>query len=75
MKTVTVDKYKRIRIPEAKPKQVFAYEQDGGRFTLTLVEPVQPTKAKLVRRNGKTYLVSNHSISNEDVARAMADFP
>ena len=75
MKTVTVDKYKRIRIPDVKPRQVFAYEQNGGRFTLTLVEPVQPKKAKLVRRNGKTYLVSDHSITNEDVYRAMADFP
>jgi hypothetical protein len=75
MQTVTVDKYKRIRIPDVKPRQVFAYEQNGGRFTLTLVEPVQPKKAKLVRRNGKTYLVSDHSITNEDVYRAMADFP
>ena len=75
MKMVTVDKYKRIRIPDAKPRQVFAYEQDGGRFTLTLVEPISSKKPKLVRRNGKTYLVSNRQITSDDVSRAMVDFP
>ncbi len=39
MKTLTVDDQKRIRIPDAKPRQVFAYENFGdGRLTLTLVK-------------------------------------
>jgi hypothetical protein len=39
MKTLTVDDQKRIRIPDAKPHQVFAYENSGdGRLTLTLVK-------------------------------------
>ncbi len=39
MKTLTVDDQKRIRIPDAKPRQVFAYENSGdGRLTLTLVK-------------------------------------
>src|SRR5437867_4686494 len=44
MKTLTVDSSKRIRIPDAKPKQVFAYENHGnGTITLTQVkaEPKQ----------------------------------
>ena len=35
MSTLTVDGYKRIRIPDAKPGQVFAYENEGGRIVLT----------------------------------------
>lgn len=39
MKTVLADDQKRVRIPDAKPRQVFAYENHGdGRFTLTLVD-------------------------------------
>ncbi len=44
VKTLTVDSSKRIRIPDAKPKQVFAYENHGnGTITLTQVkaEPKQ----------------------------------
>ncbi len=39
MKTLKVDERKRIRIPDAKPEQVFAYENNGdGTITLTLVK-------------------------------------
>ena len=39
MKTLTADKYKRVRIPDAKPQQVFAYANNGdGSFTLTVVK-------------------------------------
>jgi hypothetical protein len=39
MKTLTVDAHKRIRIPDAKPRQVFAYENTGnGRLVLTEVK-------------------------------------
>ena len=34
MKTLTVDAHKRVRIPDAKPRQVFAYENDGGTIRL-----------------------------------------
>ena len=52
MKTLTVDAHKRIRIPDAKPKQVFAYENEGnGRLVLTVVraetqEPFPPGSLK-----------------------------
>ena len=76
MKMLTVDSSKRVRIPDAKPKEVFAYElDDSGRVTLTPVARAQPNPAKLIRRGGRTYLVNNQPITNEDVQRAMADFP
>jgi hypothetical protein len=38
VKTLTVDDHKRIRIPDAKPRQIFAYENEGnGRLVLTVV--------------------------------------
>ena len=48
MKTLTVDDYKRIRIPDVKPRTKFAYENHGdGILTLTEVraearEPFPP---------------------------------
>jgi hypothetical protein len=39
VKTLTVDAHKRIRLPDAKPHQVFAYENTGdGRRILTEVK-------------------------------------
>jgi hypothetical protein len=52
MKTLTVDDQKRIRIPDAKPRQVFAYDNHGdGTITLTEVkaeakEPFPPGSLK-----------------------------
>ena len=38
MHTLVVDSKKRIRLPDAQPHQVFAYEPQGeGRFVLTRV--------------------------------------
>ena len=39
MKTLTVDGQKRIQIPDAKPRQVFSYVNNGdGTLTLALVK-------------------------------------
>jgi len=39
VKTLTVDDQKRVRIPDAKPRQVFAYVNNGdGTLTLTLAK-------------------------------------
>ena len=52
MKTLTVNAHKRIRIPDAKPRQIFAYENEGnGRLVLTVVraeaqEPFPPGSLK-----------------------------
>jgi hypothetical protein len=76
MTTLTVDEDKRVKLPEAKPGTVFAYEQDdSGRVTLTPMENAQPKQARLVRRNGRTYLINDVPITNEDVQRALENFP
>ena len=41
MKTLTVDDQKRVRIPDAQPRQVFSYINNGdGTLTLILVKAV-----------------------------------
>jgi hypothetical protein len=45
MKTLTVDSSKRVRIPDAKPKQVFAYENRGD-GTRILTEVKAEAKAR-----------------------------
>ena len=43
VKTLTVDDHQRIQIPDAKPRQVFIYENHGdGHVTLTLVTAAEP---------------------------------
>ena len=60
MSIITADDYKRVRIPDAKPGQAFAYElsADSGAITLTPVEKAEPRRiqAKLVRKGGSLTL-------------------
>ena len=45
MHTLIVDSKKRIRLPDARPNEVFAYERQGnGRFLLTRVVKEQPAE-------------------------------
>ena len=46
-----------------------------GRIILTDLVPKQIPLARLVRKNGRTYLESNHPLTNEDVAAVIAQFP
>ena len=38
MHTLTTDNKKRVRIPDAQPGTVYAYENEGGRIVLTPVK-------------------------------------
>jgi len=49
-------------------------QPDGSVLLVELVEKRVP-RAKLVRRNGSTYIDSDRIITNEDVAKALEDFP
>jgi hypothetical protein len=78
MKTLTVDDYQRVRLPNARPRSKFAYEvSSDGRITLTeLVEKeTRPAKVRFVKRNGRTVGVSDQPISMEAIKAALADFP
>lgn len=77
MKTLTADDQKRVRIPDAKPRQVFAYENAGGKVTLTPVEPVEPRPAKVwfEKRNGRTVALTDQPINEAAIQELLAEFP
>ena len=77
MKTLTVDDQKRIRIPDARPRQVFAYENRGGTVTLTPVEPVRskPVTVRVEKRRGFSVGVSDQPISLAAIKEALSEFP
>jgi hypothetical protein len=58
MSIVTADDYKRIRIPDAKPGQSFAYESGPEGIRLVPIKKAEPRRiqGKLVRKNGKLML-------------------
>lgn len=78
MKTLTVDDYQRVRLPDVEPRQVFAHEKDSaGRIILTPIAPVEPKRAKVrfERKNGHTVAVTDQPISVEAIQAAMTEFP
>jgi hypothetical protein len=78
MKTLTVDDYQRVRLPDVEPRSKFAYERDAqGRITLTKLEPAQDRAAKVrfVKRSGRTVGITDRSISLRAIKEALAEFP
>lgn len=78
MKTLTVDDYQRLRLPDVAPRTKFAYETDAqGRITLTKLEPAKgrPAKVRFEKRNGRTVGVTDRPISLEAIKEALAEFP
>ena len=55
MKTLTVDAQKRVRIPDAKPRQVFAYESTSD-DTVTLTPLKAQRKERFPRGSLLKYL-------------------
>jgi len=69
MKTLTVDAHKRIRIPDAKPRQVFAYENEGnGRLVLTVVRA--ETQEPFPRGSLLKYLTPERNKEIEQLAKS-----
>ena len=78
MKTLTVDDYQRIRLPDVTPRTKFAYEKgDDGRITLTKLEPAEgrPAKVRFANRNGRTVAVTDRPISLAAIKAALSEFP
>jgi len=78
MKTLTVDDYQRIRLPDVAPRTKFAYAMDArGRITLTRLELPEdrPAKVRFVKRNGRTVGVTDRPISLQAIKETLAEFP
>lgn len=79
MKTLTVDDYNRVRLPDVKPRQVFAYESGaGGRIVLTPVAPLEskPNKVRFEKRGGRTVgVIQGAKFDEAALKQVMAEFP
>lgn len=78
MKTLTVDDYQRVRLPDVEPRTKFAYEKDAqGRITLTKLEPAhrRPAKVRFIKKNGYTVATTDQPITMEAIEEALAEFP
>jgi hypothetical protein len=77
VKTLTVDDYQRVRLPDVEPRSKFAYEKDAqGRITLIKLEPaIRPAKVRFEKRNGRTVGVTDRPISIQGIQEALAEFP
>jgi hypothetical protein len=72
MKTLTVDDYQRVRLPDAKPRAKFSYEvmQDGS-IKLTELAPKAVPTVKCVRVNGDLRPEPGWRPSKEAIAAAV----
>ena len=79
MKTLTVDDRQRVRLPQAKPGQVFAYEpnSDGTIKLVPMVPKPGPKRvvARLVKRNGGMFfqIPRGYKLDPEAIGKAVAE--
>lgn len=76
--TTKADSRKRIRVPQAKPGQVYTVQQnaDGG-FTLSVVRTRAPAnpKCRIVKEDGFTVVAPKQPIDEQAIKELLADFP
>jgi hypothetical protein len=79
MKTLTVDDRQRVRLPQDKPGQVFAYEPDSdGSIKLVLVITKPGPKrvvTRLVKRGGGLFfqVPKGYKLDSEAIGKAVAE--
>jgi hypothetical protein len=75
--TIIADKQKRVRIPDAKPGQVFAYEVAGEVVTLRPVKATEqnPIKGRVEKRGNRLVGVTDRPIDMDALKQALAEFP
>jgi hypothetical protein len=76
--TTKVDSEKRVLVPQAKPGQVYAVQEnaDGG-FTLTVIKSAEPARprCRLAKENGFTVVVPEQPINEPAIRELLADYP
>lgn len=79
MKTLTVDDRQRVRLPQVKPGQVYAYEADtdGSIKLIPVIIKPGPKRvvAKLVKRGGGLFfqVPAGYRLDSEAIGRAVAE--
>jgi hypothetical protein len=78
MITLKADDRSRVKLPDARPGQVFVYEKAGhGQFILTVVrkEETPVGKVKLVKQGGFTVGVTDRTITPEKIKELLSELP
>lgn len=79
MKTLTVDDHQRVRLPNVKPRQIFAHEKSpDGRIILTPVAAAKrvPNKVRFEKRGGRTVgVIEGAEFDEAALKQALAEFP
>ena len=75
--TVTADDRKRVVLPAAKPGDRFDLEVSGDKMVLTrlVLATDKPEQVKLVKKHGYTVAVGTRPITQEQVRKALDEFP
>jgi hypothetical protein len=71
MHTVVADKWKRVRIPDAKPKQVFAYTNNGD-GSITLMEVQEDRKPRFPKGSLLKYFTGEAGKERDKLETAIA---
>lgn len=76
--TTKADSQKRVKLPKAKPGQVYSVQQnpDGG-FTLILIRTGKPTspQCRVIKEDGFTVVAPKQPIDEGAIKELLADFP
>ena|ERR1700761_6582536 len=77
MKIVHADDRKRVRIPDAKPGQAFAYKISGETVILQALKRIEPAAitGRIIRRGKRLVGVTDGPIDMDALNRALAEFP
>ncbi len=78
MITTKADNQKRVLVPQAKPGQVYAIQENAdGSFTLTVVKRADAgnLKCRLAKEGGFTVAVPGQPIDEQAIKELLADFP
>jgi hypothetical protein len=76
--TTKADDQKRIVVPQAKPGQVYAVQENlDGSFTLKAVRPVAsaPPTCRMDNEDGFPVAVPNQPIDEQAIKELLAEFP
>ena len=71
MHVITADKYKRVRLPDAKPNQLFAYANSNGSIMLTPVK-AEATKPRFPKGSLLKYFTGEAGKERDKLETAIA---
>jgi hypothetical protein len=71
------DSHRRVRVPQAKPGQVYSVQENADGFTLTAVKTAEQAglKCRLIKEDGFTVAAPGQPIDEQAIKELLAEFP